>query len=94
MVKLKLNGKVFEKHLSPLTIKVKAFLDKSPDDEIFTIQEMALRARVVDPTSVRCANFYNSPTLKDYNVKANTNRYWGNPKAIAELMRQIENESK
>ena len=93
MVKLKLNGKVFEKHLSPLTIKVKAFLDKSPADEIFTIQEMALRVGV-DPTSIRYANFYNSPTLKDYNVKANTNRYWGNPKAIAELMRQIENESK
>ena len=93
MVKLKLNGKVFEKHLSPLTIKVKAFLDKSPADEIFTIQEMALRAGV-DPTSIRVCSFFGSPELKDYNVKANTNRYWGNPKAIAELMRQIENESK
>jgi hypothetical protein len=87
MTKLKLNGKPYEQPLSLTTIRVKNFLDSSPVDEIFTIQELAARAKV-NPGSIRYNHFFESPTLKNYNTKTPASRYWGNPKAISEFVRQ------
>ena len=94
MVKLKLNGKSLELHsLPPSIIQIKTFLDKAPEDELFTTPELAVRLGL---SYVHVRILYRNSALIPYSYSCGNRekRFWGNPRAISELMRQIKNESK
>ena len=93
MVTLKIHGKspaAFE--IPPLILKIKAFLDKLPPDELYASNE--LTKAVGCSTVVKQLIYWGHPILKGYSHRIRQVRYWGNPKAIAELVRQTKNESK
>jgi len=84
---LKLNGKPLDLNpLTPSAQKVKAFLDKAPADELFTTAELAQKARagrVEDQTQIF------TRSLPAYWERVSNRVLWGNPKAIAELRKQV-----
>lgn len=84
---LKLNGKPFSLHTeAPTTITVRKTLDKAPPDELFTTQELLKRAGVGRSSLVRGSGF------DTYRLKVGPKVYWGHPKAIAELKKQVARE--
>ena len=85
-ITLKLNGKAFDLNTpSPTETKLKAFLDKAPADEIYTVSELCRRAGIGSSTLGRYRT-------AEYSAIVGKSRYWGNPKAIAELLRQVKHE--
>jgi hypothetical protein len=83
-VALKLNGKPLD--LTPKSSRVdalKAFLDAAPIDEIFDSATLSKIARV-SSSAMHDAK----ERLAIYSLLLGRNRYWGHPKAIAELKRQ------
>ena len=85
-ITLKLNGKAFDLNApSPAETKLKAFLDKAPADEIYTLLEICRRAGIGSSTLGRYRPAEYSAIVGKY-------RYWGNPKAIAELLRKVKHE--
>jgi hypothetical protein len=83
---LKLNGKPFDLcHPRPTEVKIRAFLDQAPADEIFKIEGSQLNMKA-------CGKEY-AESLPTYTARVGGARYWGNPKAIAELLRRVKNES-
>lgn len=90
MVKLKLNGKFkesFNKPIRPSLLAVKRFLDAAPVDELFTVTELSLRVGY-NEMAFRYRWAFESPVLAGYSLKTPAARYWGNPKAISEFVRQ------
>jgi hypothetical protein len=87
-VRLKLNGKPFDlRPLTPTLEKMRGLLDSSPADELFdTLQLSKLVGKSVK--SLRSDNATFVDPLPEYTARVGTKRYWGNPKAIAELRRQ------
>lgn len=82
-IRLKLGGKPFSlTQPKPSVVVIKKFLDAAATDEIFTSQSLKDTAKV--------SNFdvYVSD-LAEYTQKLGRVRYWGHPKAIAELRRQV-----
>lgn len=92
-VALKLNGKPLELHPPPRPMTdLKAILDKSKPDEIFTGEELAPRIGIKAKTLRERAPEY-LRSIPGYSITirndaGHTVRYWGHPKAIAELKRQ------
>jgi hypothetical protein len=87
--RLKVNGTTFNPHPpTPTQSKLISLLDKAPVDELYTPAELARRLGC----SVCTFSDY-MPRPGDphapYTAKVRHNRYWGNPKAIAELIRQV-----
>ena len=82
---LKLNGKeVFTLHRTPAPVlKLIAFLDKQPTDEIYTTDEIVKRV------TVSARDYRTSPELEKYVYKIGQQNYWGNPRAIAALREQV-----
>ena len=86
---LKLNGKPFTVGgPSPSSLKVKAFLESLPQDELLTGREVAKRTGMSQGRVklVGC----DWPELKHKVLHTN---FYGSPKAIAELRRQLEAQS-
>jgi len=83
MSKLKLNGKPFNlKPASPTETKLLHFLSRAPVDEIYTIPELSKKTGCARCSIERCE------ALAEFTTLLGPRRYWGNPKAIAELRRQ------
>lgn len=80
---LKLNGKPFDPHApGPVVRAVIAWLDKSPVDEIFTVDVIAKNVGA-SPHTVQ--QYGRSPHLAAYRCgQRGSGIVWGNPKAIAE----------
>lgn len=86
-VRLKLDGKVLDLNpASQAETRLKLSLDKAASDELFTTAEVARRADIGMSTLQRAG------VLPDYTAIVGHKRYWGNPKAIAELLRQVKHE--
>jgi hypothetical protein len=82
---LKLNGKPFDPKPAPKSVDaVKDFLDRQPQDELFSVTEMMARVGIGKDPMVRAVAL-----LKDYTRLLRQRRYWGNPSAIAELDRRM-----
>lgn len=82
--KLKLDGQPFTPKLAP-RIVIQKFLSESPADEVFTSRNLAektglMQQQVKDSVQAIWPDFHC--------IVART-RYWGNPKAIKELRRQV-----
>ena len=93
MGNLKIHGKLPSAFsVPPLVTKIKTFLDKLPNDEIYSGAEFQRAAKVSE--WIRTKEITDHPILKGYSYKIEMVRYWGNPKAISELMRQTQHESK
>jgi hypothetical protein len=83
---LKLNGKVLDLNPpSPSVVKLQGFLDAAAPDELFTCDELAKRAGVAVATIRSHAKIADA-----YRHKAGAAMYYGHPKAVAELRRQME----
>lgn len=84
---LKLNGKPLDLNPpSPIVSKVIAFLDKSGDDELFTLDQIAEKTSVSLPgLSFRARG----PEFVNYREKVARSYYYGNPAAITELRKQV-----
>jgi hypothetical protein len=90
---LKLNGKPFDLcHPRPTEVKIRAFLDQAPADEIFTNSDLAIKIEGSQLNMKACGKEY-AESLPTYTARVGGARYWGNPKAIAELLRRVKNES-
>lgn len=92
-VTLKLNGKPLE--LNPPSrsmLDLKATLDKSKPDEIFTSRELAprigLKAKTLADRATEYLHSIPGYSITVRNGAGHNIRYWGHPKAIAELKRQ------
>jgi hypothetical protein len=86
-VVLKLNGKPLQLHPpTPTEVKIKGFLDKAPTDELYSSTELAKKAGVA--RSMVC-DTGNRDQFKGYSARLGQIRYWGNPKAIIELLKQV-----
>ena len=86
-VSLKLNGKpLVLNDASPCTKKLVSFLNSTPADELFTAQELC-RKGGFSLNTVKNVGLMDE--FKDLSLKAGRIRYWGSPKAIAELRRQV-----
>lgn len=91
-ITLKLNGRPFDLHPArPTEAKIKALLDKAPADEILTTADLSCRLNSSRLTLRRNSAEYGAG-LPAYTATVGHNRYWGNPKAIAELLRQVKHE--
>lgn len=83
---LKVGGKAFSlRPSSPNMEKVTSYLDKSPVDELFTMA-MVEKALGLDDQTIRRAI---ADRKADYCHQIGRICYYGNPKAIAELRRQV-----
>ena len=88
-VRLKLDGKEFSLwRTNPTHTKLKDFLDKAAVDELYTGRELARKTGVASSTVSDYAKGFVDVFGGDYTEKSGSVRYWGNPKAIAELRRQ------
>jgi hypothetical protein len=86
-ITLKVGGKVFDPNPpSPKLLAIVAYLDKKPADELMTGDQLAAALKTsrqyVDDLS-------RHPRMSNYQQKTGKCRYFGNPKAIAELRRQV-----
>ncbi len=90
---LKLDGKKFEINpmCEPLR-KIFEVLDVSPHDELYSSEELN-RKIGCGPTYVQ-HHVTNDPRFAAYSFRIKMRRYFGHPKAILALRKQIENESK
>lgn len=85
---LKLNGKPFDlRPLAPSIQKLLAYLDKSPQDEIFTAPELCTRAGVASDYLSQSDRL---KAFDGYTATVGRQRYMGHPKAIQELQKQLE----
>lgn len=86
MAPLKLGGRPLDLNpLPPSAVKLKAFLDKAPADELFTTADLAAKTRI--PVLAQNPNLFKM--LDAYRSKLGNRMLWGNPRAIAELKRQV-----
>lgn len=93
-IALKLNGKPLD--LNPVIpasiLKIRGFLEKAPADELFENRDFAAKMNVAVSTLGRAATAYaehvNGFTHSVRLYGQPQRRFWGNPKAIAELRRQ------
>jgi len=84
----KLDGKPLDlRPIPPSVIQVKLFLDKQKADDLFSTSELCKKTRVAERTLRQ-----NDESLIGYSLRVGVNRYWGNPKAISELQRQVADE--
>lgn len=89
-IKLKLNGKGFDlKNAGGVMMRLQAFLDAAPTDELFDSMELAQRVET-DRNNLTSGSIARNPKLSAYSARIGSARYWGNPKAIAELKRQTQ----
>ena len=85
----KLDGKPLDlRPIPPSVIQVKSYLDKQKADDLFSTLELCKKTRVAD----RTLRQYDDD-LSGYSLRIGSKRYWGNLKAIAELSRQVADES-
>ena len=85
---LKLNGKPFVlRPPSSIVGKIKDALDRSPADEIYTGGQVAAKANL-GHSSVSDHGAH--ADLRSYTQRSGNFRYWGNPKAITDLRKQLE----
>lgn len=90
-VQLKLDGKPLSlRRVSPTEIKIKTFLMAAPKDELFSSLQLC---SIIGVNIRTIREFSFSQELEGLSVKIQTNRYWGNPAAIAEFQRQVSRES-
>lgn len=83
---MKLDGKPLDiRKLAASKESLIRMLDGAPTDEIFSNVELAKKFGV----DSSCINKY-AKDLQDYTVTLATARYWGNPKAIRELDKQLK----
>jgi hypothetical protein len=86
---LRLDGKpLCLRPLSPTAERIRSLLDSLPATSLLTTAQLQQKIGAGE-TAVHRA----SKTLADYREPVNTNRgvsiYWGNPKAIAELRKEL-----
>jgi len=69
----------------PVIATVREWLDKQPDDEVFTPHTVAAEAKVCRQSlgNIRAE-------LADYTLLHGEKRYWGNPRAIEALKRAVQ----
>jgi hypothetical protein len=86
-VPLKLNGRTLCLHKEkPSIVAVRQFLQKAPADELFTADEVARRAFLNHDQVRRIARDLDD----DITHRVGCIRYFGSPKAIAALRKQVE----
>lgn len=84
---LKLNGKpLVLRPESPIIGEIKKLLDKAPADELFTVQEVA---RKLGSGYHYVSDQSNREELAAYTLRVGKVRYWGHPRAIVELKKQV-----
>ena len=87
-VRLKLNGKPFEKHPpTPLQLKLKTFLQNSPKDDIFD-RETLLKSVGISVTVLDRALHSDMAFFAQHSERMGSKLYYGSAAAIAELRRQ------
>lgn len=80
------NAALFGNKISPVATKVKRFLDKAPDGELFTTLQLSLLVRH-NPNVIR----QNAYLLPGYCHKVRVSlRYWGKPKTIKQLRQKVK----
>jgi hypothetical protein len=86
-VKLFLSGTTgFDpKGSAPQVAKVKAFLDRSKDGELFTSEHLLERLKVPIGSSGRLFK-----ALGSYTHKIGSKRYWGKPSTIKQLIKETK----
>ena len=83
-MKLFICGQKFEVNKArPSVLKIKAFLDKSKDGELFVTQQLA-NAIKTHPVCIR----QNVNDLGAYSHKVSCVRYYGKPKTIKQLIKE------
>lgn len=84
---LKLNGKPLDlSPKSPATDALRAWLDKAPQDEVFTGDVLSEKVKICRTSSLGRAK----DLLGDkYTLVIRGTRYWGHPKAIQALRKQV-----
>lgn len=88
-ITLKLDGKPLSLvRTPPSLVKMSTFLKSAPTDELFSAQELA-RVLKLSHHGMNEMRFTQAPELVDCTFKIGNTRYWGHPKAIAELKRQV-----
>jgi hypothetical protein len=86
--RLKLNGKPLElRPARPTETQISNFLDNAPADELYLAQDLAKKAHV--GSSSLTPSSWCGDLLRRYSARIGKLRYWGNPKAIAELLKQV-----
>lgn len=91
-VRLKLDGRAFEmKRTTPTGTKIQEFLSKAPADDLFSAAQIAQEVGV-SPGSIKGRGAMLAESLEPYTAIFMGKRVWGNPKAIAELLRQVKHE--
>jgi hypothetical protein len=92
MPTLKLNGKTLDLNPTrPTVLRIRSFLDKQADDEVFTTDGLAeLMKRT--PSSIRHSDVARDKALESYRLQRGKSMHWGNPKAIKELRKQTGTE--
>lgn len=82
---LKLNGKPFEiRPPAPSIEQIRTFLDAQPEDDLFSFSEMTARMGAGKDSLIQAGK-----VLHEYTRLYKQRRYWGNPKAIVELNRRL-----
>ncbi len=86
-VALKLNGKPLDLNPPlPTSERISAFLSKAPADELFRSYDIA------ECLKIHQSAFLNERAYREltgFTYKVGPKRYWGHPKAIAELRRLV-----
>lgn len=90
---LTINGKeAFSlRRTRPVFIKIKEYLDKAPHGNIDDNQTFMKKLDISKDSTTHAAS---SEMFVDYTEKIGTIRYWGHPKAIAQLRLQLEEASR
>lgn len=88
----RLNGKAFEtaSHITPRTARIKAFLEKLPDNDLLTTNELAKRlgsTRQTLKSETKLEALSRFVALVRYPFRQNV---WGNPRTISELRKNKE----
>jgi hypothetical protein len=83
---LKLDGKIFSPRSPTKSIlKVLAVLEQLPPDELLTTKALLGRCNVARSTVDHAVDV----NFSEFSTIVGRVRYWGNPKAIKELLRQV-----
>ncbi|HEY1502599.1 MAG TPA: hypothetical protein VGF88_23695 [Acidobacteriaceae bacterium] len=89
MSQLKLAGQPFDlARAVTQTVRLKTALDKTPADTIYRADELA-KVSGVREKDIRQTSTFGHSLLSGYSAKVGATRFWGNPKAIKELLRQV-----
>jgi hypothetical protein len=79
-------GKDFvAKKPKPVVVKVKGFLDKSKDGELFTSVTLSAFLKI-NPGTLKHNDLY--PEIMKYSHLVNRIRYWGKPNTIKQLIKE------